>query len=176
MKSVIGILFLFFVASFSSCVKDVDVDQFDEIVIPPSAVIDLVFFQLDFDNFVDSSGAPVSPLDELRLEFLDDDYIQTGLKSAEFNVVFTNTLDQPSTAVFRFESESRNLQYIFSVEIPSGSVTSPTVINYTEIVPESQINKIKKSIWLVTEIKPTGQSPGRGELKLESTGLYNFEF
>lgn len=156
--------------------KDVDVDQFDEIILPPSATLDLIFFTLQPEDFVDSSGSPQSASDELRLEFLDDDYIQTGLKSAEFNVVFTNTFDQPLRANFRFESESRGLQYSFSVDIPAGSEASPAVVNYTEVVPESQIDKIKRSIWLATEIELAGPVPSQGKLKLESKGLYNFEF
>lgn len=172
-----GIKFLFLVLIFfTSCVKDVDIDQFEEIVIPPSATIDLVYFDLGFGDFTDSSGSAKSAKDELRLEFLDDDYIQTGLKSAEFNVVFTNTLDQALIATFRFESESRDLQYSFSVPIPAGSEASPTIVNYTEIVPESEISKIKSSIWFVTEITSTGSVPTKGGLKLESKGLYNFEF
>ena len=176
MKSVVKILFLFFAISFSSCVKDVDVDHLDEIVLSPSAAIDLIYFTLPFNAFVDSSGSPQAAVDELRLEFLDDDYIQTGLKSAEFNVVFRNTLNQPLTAVFKFQSESRNVQYSFSVEIPAGSEASPAVVNHTVIIPEAQIDKIKRSIWLVTEVNLAGPVPSQGELKLESKGLYNFEF
>ena len=169
---------LFLISCFflSSCIKDIDVDQFDEIVIPPSVEMDLVYFRLEPEDFLESSGSKKTATDALRLEFLDDDYIQTGLKSAEFNTFFINKFDQPLTATFKFLSEGRTLQHSFSVDIPAGSEEEPTVINYTEIIPEAQIEKIRRSIWLVTEVEVFGEVPTTGKLILESKGLYKFEF
>lgn len=176
MKLVKLSLFLISCFFFSSCIKDIDVDQFDEIVIPPSVEMDLVYFQLTPEDFLQPSGSRRTMTDELRLEFLDDDYIQTGLKSAEFNTVFINKFDQPLTTTFTFLSEGRTLQHRFTVDIPAGSEEEPTVINYTEIFPETQIEKIRRSIWLVTEVEILGEVPTTGQLTLESKALYKFEF
>ncbi len=143
-------LFLFLC---SSCVKDVDLDQYNEIVLPPTAAIDLVYFTLEPSDFVDTAGNLKKAGDVVRLEFLDDDYIQDGLMRADFNFVITNSFQQEFTASLKFLSESNAVQYSFKIHVPAGTPGQPAVVNYTEIVPESQINAIRKSIKLLAEVE-----------------------
>lgn len=166
---------LFFLAS--SCVKDVDLDQYNEIVIPPTAAIDLIYFNLDPLDFTDSSGNLREAEDFLRLEFLDDDYIQDGLVRADFNFVFTNTFRQGFVATFNFLSESNSLQRAVKINIPPGSESDPAVVDYTEIVPQAEIGAIKRSIKLLVKIEmQSNAAPIEGKLELESKGYYKFEF
>lgn len=161
----------------SSCVKDVDLDQYNEIVIPPTAAIDLVYFTLESSDVSDASGNPKKVSDVVRLEFLDDDYIQDGLMRADFNIVFTNSFQQAFTTTFKFLSESNAVQHSFSINVPAGQPAVPAIINYTEVIPESQINAIRRSIKLLVEVEMQPNSePVEGQLQLKSKAFYKFEF
>jgi hypothetical protein len=166
------LLFLLF-----SCVKDVDLDQIDEVVIPPTAAIDLVFFDLEASDLKDtSSGAKVAS-DDTRLEFLDDDYIQDGLMRADFIFKFVNTFQQPGTATVKFLSASNSLRHQVVIDIPSGTANSPAVVNITEIVGVEQISRIRNSIKMSVDIEIFPNSePLEGTLKMESKAYYYFEF
>ena len=170
-------LFALLLLLFSSCVKDVDLDQYNEIVIPPTAAIDLIYFTLDPDEFTDASGNLQGANDFLRLEFLDDDYIQDGLVGADFNFVFINSFQQEFVTTFKFVSENNAVQHTVQINVPAGKVGEPAVVNYTEVIPRSQIDAIKRSIKLLVEVEMKANSaPLEGQLQLESKAYYKFEF
>ncbi|MGB7843847.1 MAG: hypothetical protein WBL21_13710 [Salinimicrobium sp.] len=170
-------LFALLLLLFSSCVKDVDLDQYNEIVIPPTAAIDLIYFTLEPDDFADASGNLQKATDFLRLEFLDDDYIQDALIRADFNFVFINSFQQEFVTTFNFVSENNAVQHTVQINVPAGNVGEPAVVNFTEIVPRSQIDAIRKSIKLVVEVEMKANSaPLEGQLQLESKANYKFEF
>lgn len=168
-------LFLFF--SLTSCVKDVDLDQAQEIVIPPTAAIDLVFFDLTLDEFSVGPGGNLWAEDESRLDFLDDDYIQDGLMRADFNFRIINSFENAFKINILFRSPTNAIRYQIPIEIPPGSIETPAVIDYTEIVDNSQIDKIKKSIKVSIDIDML-EDPvvTEGSLQLKSKGTYYFEF
>lgn len=160
-----------------SCVKDVDLDQYEEITIPPTAALDLIFFTLTSEDFIDNTGEFEKATDDVRLEFLDDEYIQNGLVEAWFNFRFTNSFAQPFTATFRFLSESSALMHTIIIEIPAGGGDTPAVIDYSEIISGSNINRIRNSIQLEVEIEiHPNSAPVEGELQLESRAYYTFDF
>lgn len=171
----IGLLFL--LISLVSCVKDVDMDQYEEIVIPPTAAIDLIYFDLSLEEFSVGSGGNLRAVDESRLDFLDDDYIQTGLMRADFNFRFINTFENSFTANFLFRSPTNAIRHQIQIEIPAGSVNSPAVVDYTEIIDITQIEKIRKSIKVSVEIDMQEDPIATdGSLQLKSKGTYYFEF
>ena len=166
------LLFLLF-----SCVKDVDLDQIDEVVIPPTAAIDLVYFDLTAADLRDTPGGTKTASDDLRLEFLDDDYIQDGLMRADFIFKFVNSFPQPATATIKFLSASNALMHQVIIDIPGGSSAAPAVVNVTEIIQRDQISRIRNSIRMSVDIELFPNSePIEGALKMESKGYYFFEF
>lgn len=172
----LALLSIFFVAT--SCVKDMDLDQAQEIVIPPSVALDLIYATIDSSDFV-STGAsgPLIARDEVRLEFLDDDYIRDGLMRADYNFIFENSFTQSFNAKITFLSESNRVKYRVDFVIPAGSAASPTTIDYTEIIDVDEITAIRESIKMFVEIEmvPNGED-FEGELQLRSKAFYKFEF
>ena len=79
---------LFTCLLFSSCVKDVDFGQAENIALEPDLEVDLLFYQLDETDFLDSETNAYTPVirDTVRLEFLDDEYIQDGLMLRRFEI------------------------------------------------------------------------------------------
>lgn len=160
----------------TGCVKDVDISQAQEIVIPPTAALDLVYFTIDGSHFHGSSGQLVAR-DEVRLEFLDDDYIRNGLVRADYNFIYTNSFEFPIRNTITLLSESNVVRYRFQFDIPAGSAASPATVNYTEIIGLNDIDAVRESITMVIslEMQPTS-TPVEGELKLKSKAFYEFEF
>ncbi|MDX1762448.1 MAG: hypothetical protein R3218_09865 [Christiangramia sp.] len=159
-----------------SCFKDVDLDQYEEIVLTPEAAIDLVFFTITNEDFINTSGNESTAVDETRLDFLDDDYIQNNLIRADFNFRFTNTFASPLTATIRFLSPSNTVQHTIVVPVPSGNAGDPSMVDYTETIFEDQISKIRRSIKVSVEITKHDPTALDGSLQLESKGFYYFEF
>ena len=89
--------FLFLLAvGLSSCVKDVDFDQAGDISLQPEIQADLLIFEIDQTDFIDPANnrQRLTIRDTVRLEFLDDDYVQKDLQSAEFSFRYRNTFPQ----------------------------------------------------------------------------------
>ncbi|MHA6281459.1 hypothetical protein ACXYMT_14890 [Salinimicrobium sp. CAU 1759] len=159
-----------------SCVKDVDLDQYEEIVLTPEAALDLIFFTITNNDFSSTPGGEVSASDETRLDFLDDDYIQNNLVRADFNFRFTNTFQKPLKATIRLLSPSNSVQHTVIIPIPAGTTSTPARVDYTETINEGQIARVRRSIKLSVEISSPDPIFNEGTLQLESKGFYYFEF
>ncbi|HET7361691.1 MAG TPA: hypothetical protein VFI78_07150 [Salinimicrobium sp.] len=173
----LALLAAFFI--LHSCVKDVDLHQIDEVVIPPKAALNLVYFTLSSDDFIrnqdQNSRGTVSDL--VRLEFLDDDYIRDGLVQAEFQFKYTNGFSFPLVSTVTFLSENNVVQYQFSFPIAAGSPGNPKITNHFETIDRKNIEVIKKSIKMRIELESQSRAnPFSGELQLKSKAFYNFEF
>lgn len=175
-KSLLKISFLTLLLLNYSCVKDVDLDQYEEIILTPEAALDLIFFTITNDDFTNTSGGEATAGDETRLDFLDDDYIQNDLVRADFNFRFTNTFQSPLTATIRFLSPSNAVQHTIVIPVPPGSAGDPSTVDYTETIFEDQIGKIRRSIKVSVEITRHDPIAVDGSLQLESKGFYYFEF
>lgn len=175
-KPLLKIAFLTLLVWCTSCVKDVDLDQYEEIIISPEAALDLIYFTVTAEDFTGGSGGEVTARDETRLEFLDDDYIQDGLVRSDFNFRLTNTFQSPITATIRFLSASNSVQHTIVIPVGPGTIEAPATVDYTEIINKDQINRIKRSITLSVEITRHDPFAVEGALQLESKGFYYFEF
>lgn len=175
-KNLSKIAFLTLLLISFSCVKDVDLDQYEEIVLSPEAAIDLVFFTITSDDFSGDPAGETTARDETRLEFLDDEYIQNNLVRADFNFRFTNTFQSPLTATIQFLSPSNAVQHTMVISVPQGSPGEPATVDYVESIFQDQINRIRRSIKVSVEITRHNSAFSEGSLQLESKGFYYFEF
>lgn len=159
-----------------SCVKDVDLDQYEEIILTPEAALDLIFFTITNEDFSQTSGGETSAVDQTRLDFLDDEYIQNNLVRADFNFRFTNTFQNQLNATIRFLSTSNSVQHTIVIPIPPGTIDSPGSVDYVETIDRTQINRVRRSIKVLVEISTPDPVLSEGTLQLESKGFYYFEF
>ncbi len=171
-------LFIPFFILFTSCVKDIDLEQANEIVIPPTAALDLVYFTLDIENFTPANTTgPKMAEDVVRLEFIDDDYIQDGLVRADLNFRFTNTFTSPILTDIIFLSENNLEQYRISFLIPGGNPEAPGVVDYTEIIQGADLEAFKRSIRMRLELEMlSGVDADDGQLQLKSKAFLKLEY
>lgn len=163
----------------TSCMKDVDFDQAGDITLQPEIQADLLIFEIESKDFIDPQTNEFQKIiiDTVRLEFLDDDYIQNDLDRVEFRFRFRNTFTQSFLNKIYFLSENNNLQHYVEFYTAAGSAQNPAVSEKIDYVGPENIHVIKRSIKMVMEIEvlPNDQ-PFVGKLNFESKGLFSFQF
>src|SRR6056297_1378787 len=78
---------------FLGCAKDIDLSQREDITLSPDLQIDLLIYDIDQSQFEDPNTGNLKTRisDTVRLEFLDDDYIQGDLMAVNFYFRHINT-------------------------------------------------------------------------------------
>lgn len=173
------ILAIFVAIGMTSCVKDVDFNQAGEIALKPEIETDLIIFNVDEQEFVDGEKNKQKTLirDGVRLEFLDDSYIQNDLQEVEFSFRYTNTFPQAFFTRIIFLSENNAKQHEVNFYIGAGSEQHPAITEKVDYIGADNIGVIKRSIKMVVEIEALpSDEPFNGTLKFESKGHFSFEF
>tara|TARA_R100000935_G_scaffold51092_1_gene77365 strand:+ start:475 stop:1026 length:552 start_codon:yes stop_codon:yes gene_type:complete len=175
----IPILLVLFGIVMISCIKDVDLDQSEEIALTPDLQVSLLIFDVTADDFTNPDTGEFQAIigDTVRLEFLDDSYIQNDLNTVEFSFKYTNSFSQAFRNKISFLSEDNSLQHVVNFDILPGKKDNVVETNWIEFIENENIDVIKNSIKMVVEIQVLpNQDPFDGELKFESKGLFSFEF
>ncbi|MGM0932133.1 MAG: hypothetical protein ACQEWD_01670 [Bacteroidota bacterium] len=165
--------------ALTGCVKDIDLDQAEEIGLSPDIDVDLLIYDISEDYFYQSGNNVFQPVirDTVRLEFLDDDYIQKDLTEVEFYFRHINTFPQRFSHTIKFLSNAGREQILIQYEVAPGSLNNPVETDYTEIIEENRIHLVRNSIQMVVELEAHPNSDEfKGELKFASTGLFKFDF
>lgn len=129
----------------SSCVKDVDLEQKEEISLSPDVQIDLLIYDIDQSQFVDPStgNSKTHISDTVRLEFLDDDYIQEDLSSVEFYFRHINTFPREIESKIRFLSDANQEQFAVNYTIKPGVDGNPVTTEQFEFFEEDRIHLVR---------------------------------
>lgn len=162
-----------------SCVKDVDLNQAGNITLQPEIQADLLIFEIDQREFTEPGTNNFRNIirDTVRLEFLDDDYIQDDLSKVEFSFRFRNSFPQSFANKISFLSEQDNLQHRVEFITEPGSTGNPKITEKIEVIGPENIQVIKRTIKMVVEIEAlTNNEPFLGILRFESKGLFSFQF
>lgn len=163
----------------TSCIKDVDFSQAEDIILTPDLEVDLIKYQLNQNDFLDSETNAYTPQirDTVRLEFLNDTYIQESLRYAEFRFRHENRFPYRISSDIQFLSNNNRRQFNVSYEIPAGSMENPSIIDTIIVIERENIGSVRRSIQMATELEILdGGKDINGELDFLSKALYKFEF
>ncbi|MBE7639634.1 hypothetical protein GUB10_04740 [Salegentibacter sp. BLCTC] len=161
------------------CVKDVDLDQREDISLSPDLQIDLLIYDIDQSQFEDVATGNLKTRisDTVRLEFLDDDYIQKDLSSVDFYFRHINTFPRAIDSRIRFLSEANTEQFAVNYVIKPGASGNPITTERSELIDEARINLVRRSIKMVVELEvQPGTAAFEGDLNFASKGFFSFEF
>lgn len=162
-----------------SCFKDVDFEQAQEIQLSPDLQVDLLYYNVNKLNFTNSGTNEFTPVirDTVRLEFLDDDYIQEDLMFAELRFRHENKFPYSIRNKIKFLSANDRTQFSVNYDIPPGSMDAIAVVDTLRILETNEIGKLRRSIKMFIELEliDGGKDP-EGELNFSSKGLFKFEF
>ncbi|MCF4102253.1 hypothetical protein L1I30_11290 [Gillisia sp. M10.2A] len=178
-KSLRLVFLLLLLMGVTSCVKDVDLSKAEEISLQPDMQVDLLIFEVTEQDFIDfgTNQARTVIRDTVRLEFLDDDYIQNDLEEVELSFKYINSFPQQFKSSISFLSESDRKQYQVDFDVDPGNKNNPVPTEWIEYIDNSNIGAIKRSIKMVVELEvlPNAQEFS-GTLNFQSKGLFSFQF
>ena len=163
---------------FTSCVKDTDFDQADDIVITPVVELDFIYFTLDESDYFNpiTGEQRLMVSDTTNLNFLDGTFVQEDLKRAEFLFKFENTAAIDFVTEFKFFSESNVLKYELAIPIPAGSLNAPTLLDHIENIEGQGIIDLTHSRRVVVNVTvPSSIENIEGTLNLQSKTTYFLE-
>lgn len=164
----------------SGCVKDVDFEQAKDISLSPDIQLNLLMYNVNEYYFLHpETGEPKTRLrDTIRLEFLDDEYIQNSLTSVEFKFRHVNTFEQPFYKTIKFLSISGHEQFRVEYDIAAGSKANPKETEHVELIEEDRIDEVRNSFYMVVELggARVDQNNFSGELDFASKGFFMLDF
>lgn len=140
LKRIFPILFLILV---TSCVKDVDFEQAEDVSISPIVESSLLFFDFPASEFQEPTGtAIVVEQDALDLDFFTEEFIRDNLIRAEFFFEVTNTIDRTFRADVIMYDIDGNVTYAFDIMIsPDGN--NEVVVTHTEVFEGVSLDQLK---------------------------------
>ncbi len=156
-----------------------DFEQAQDIALEPDLQVDLAYYQLNENDFIDSETNAYTPFirDTVRLEFLDDDYIQDGLMYAALRFRHENSFPYTIQSNIRFLRSNGSSQFSVAYNIPPGTLEAPSVVDTTRVLEGSEITKMRRSLLMVMELEVIGAGKDiDGALDFSSKGLFRFEF
>lgn len=163
---------------FTSCVKDVDFEEAEEITITPIIEANLVFFDIEATRFYDvETDMPIlSVSDVTELPFLDDTGTQENLLEAEFTFLFANSIEREFVVDFEFLDDDGVIQYNTQTTVNqgfSGDVRETEFI-HSVVVPETLNLTMANRLRIVVTI-PSSDATLQGNLVMQSKATFYFE-
>ncbi|GAA4271330.1 hypothetical protein GCM10022258_06230 [Aquimarina gracilis] len=167
---------------FTSCVKDVDFDQVEDVVLTPVLELDFIYSRFDTDQFIepgiDSSIIipEVAINDTLNYDLLGTDFVVDNLEQVELTFEFSNTIERDFTFSFGFLNDVGvriGPSYTIIANAGMGPGTEPIITNEIIILDNATINVLSEATKLVSSIRVFNINSGlEGVLELKSKGTY----
>ncbi|MBV1924538.1 MAG: hypothetical protein KUG68_10980 [Flavobacteriaceae bacterium] len=163
---------------FTSCVKDTDFDQADDIVLSPVLELDFIYFTLDqSDYFNPNTGEQrLIVTDTTDFEILNESFVRDDLKRAEYLFKLENSAPISFLTEFRFLNENDEVVYEVAIPISAGSIAAPVLTEHIENIENQGILELTlASKVVVNVIIPSSFENIEGALNLQSKTTYFFE-
>jgi len=172
-------LFAIFLLLFlNSCVKDIDLDQIEEIRLQPRAVVDLINFHREADLIPNvDPGIPITLEKTFPFEVITDD-LEESVIGVDLGFEYYNSLPRTFNVEIKFLDDRNRVKQTREFEIPPGNKSIPATNNFIfsfttakelELLSESTQVKINFTM-------QPGPGATEGEIKLLSSAVYKFEF
>lgn len=172
------VFLIFFCFLFSSCIKDTDFDQTENIVATPVFEVNLIHFDLDANRFYDptTSNQILTVRDTTIIDFFDDGGVQDNLERAEFYFKFTNTIPRNFQVDFQFLSELNNTTYTTQTAVLQGAPSNAKITEFIENVEGEDILNLTLANKVVVSVTiPDSNENLQGNLNLKSKTTYYFK-
>jgi len=169
-------------AVMTSCVRDVDFSQSENIVPTPTLEADLIYSSLRASQFIDADTQmeATTIIDTVRLEYINSEFFIDQLLKTNLTFQFTNSLERAFLVDFEYLNNQDELRYFLQIEIPQGSPSNPVTVETNVLIEEPNLSIFEEAIKLVYKITlPPASNPlestDQGELKLQSKSTFYFE-
>lgn len=140
-------IFPFFILIFiTSCVKDVDFDQAENLSISPVLESSLIYFNFDAPRFQTNDGTEnVVEGDTFEMDIFNDDFARDNLVKAEMFFEVKNSINRRFQAEVQFLDADDQVVHTFTINvIPNGN--TEVVTTHTEIFENETLNQLKNTV------------------------------
>ncbi|MAX04728.1 MAG: hypothetical protein CL883_05345 [Dehalococcoidia bacterium] len=189
MKRLIPLLTGFTFLVCLACVKDVDFDQIEDVVLTPVYEVDLIYSQFDTDDYIDNQLPPDTPIvvppiqDTLNYDLTSTDFAIENLDRIELTFEFRNTIETSFEFTFQFLSSSNQpvgISRTIFITPGEGENTQP-VISYSDpnpiVIDDQELGQLSTARRLATELRVNNANSNlRGRLELRSKAAYYINY
>lgn len=179
LKQIFPILLILLV---TSCVKDVDFEQAEDLSISPVLESSLLFFNFPASEFQEPTGTAIVVVqDELELDVFNDEFLRDNLIKAEFFFEVTNSIDRNFRADIIMYDANGGVTHSFDISIaPDGN--NEVVVTHTELFEGATLDQLKNTTRMQFVLSmfpsPTGiplDETSVGNIKMRSKATLFFE-
>jgi len=163
---------------FTSCVKDTDFDQADDIVLSPVLELDFIYFTLGQSDYFNSNTGEerLVVTDTTDFEILNESFVRDDLKRAEYLFELENSAAISFLTEFRYLNEMDEVVYEIAIPISAGSIAAPELTEHIENIETQGIIELTQASKIVVNvIIPSSFENIEGALNLQSKTTYFFE-
>ncbi|PKP26298.1 MAG: hypothetical protein CVU03_04575 [Bacteroidetes bacterium HGW-Bacteroidetes-2] len=164
---------------FTSCVKDTDFNQADQIELNSVVELNFLFFTLQIDDFKQNPGleGSLTVVDTTEVRFLNESFAQENLWSAEYFFRVSNSFPIGANANFTFLSDTNESFYVVSFPIQTATNNTPVVTEFTQVITLEEIALLTQTTKIVVTITlDTLDENLSGTMNLQSKTTYFLKF
>ncbi|WP_298543126.1 hypothetical protein [uncultured Aquimarina sp.] len=184
------LLFIGAILITTSCVKELDFEQLDEVVLTPVFEADFIYSEFDVEDYI-PQGTPsnteftIPPevlRDTINYDLVGTDFAIDNLDRVELTMEVRNTIQRAFTLQFQFLTQTgQPIGQLYSIEVRAGlgEGTEPVVSpqpgdpNNPIVLDNATLNQLASAQKIATEIiVPTLNSDLRGALQIRSKASY----
>ncbi|WP_242131604.1 hypothetical protein [Aestuariivivens marinum] len=168
---------IIFCLFMSSCTKQVDFNQANDLVLEPIVASDLIFFNADATEFFVDNTELVTVRDSVIIDLFNRDFFVDYVVKAEFVFKVINSINRSSNVTIEFFDINNQKRHGFSLMALASPNNTDIITTHTEIFENQALDDLKASnkVVLTMQVLAGGDplndnTPGRVELK--SKGLF----
>ena len=163
-----------------SCVKDVDFDQADDLVLTPVAAASIVYSDVEASRFSINGFEIETVTDTIAdIEIFTDDFVLDHLVKAESIFESTNTINRTFGMHITFLNEANEPVHSFSFDAAPSPTGEEVVSTHTEVFEDASLEALKmtRNIAVRFQLYPstdgsTLDENSTGNISLKSVGTF----
>lgn len=181
------LLFVGAILITASCVKELDFEQLDDVVLTPVFEADFIYSEFDVEDNIPQGAPPNTEFtippevlrDTINYDLVGTDFAIDNLDRVELTMEVRNTIPAAFTIQFQFLTQAgQPIGQLYSIPVQAGlgEGTEP-VISFSDpnpiVLDNATLNQLASAQKIATEIiVPTLNSDLRGTLQIRSKASY----
>ena len=166
----------------TSCVKDVDFDQTEDIVLTPTITSSIVFTEVEASRFSEDGMELETVRDSVaNIEIFTDQFVIDNLVRAELVFEATNSINRTFSLEIQFLNDANELQNEFSFDALPSNFGNDVVSEHIEVFEDESLEALKTSRKMVLTLRLQPSTDGSsldenstGKVGLKSKGIFYF--
>ena len=166
----------------TSCIKDVDFDQAEDIVLTPVITSSAVFTDIEASRFSEN-GIELETVNDTiaNIEIFSDEFINDNLVKAELVFETNNSINRTFGIQIDFLNEANELLHTFNFDTLPSVNGSDVLTEYIEIFEDETLEALKLTTQIAITLRLYPSTDGSflnenslGRIELKSKGVFYF--